>query len=270
MATKPNFPDVEPWPEAQQAPAPRDHNRPSPEGFIPIEFREVLLSDRPDFLLKLDSLLGTGDPNFETYREGAIHRAFCTDDDSLAQCGSLVNTLRACEKHVDATHTAVKAPYLSAGRLVDGQKNALVSRIIAGRQIVEGMQQNYARERQKIANDLRIKEEAERQRIAADRLRLEELARENNIEPAALPPMPEPAPEPVKAAPIRSDDGASVSTSTVLVATVMDYTKAFRHVKADAKVREAIDAAITRLLKATKATELAGVEIREEIKINNR
>lgn len=264
MATKPNFPDIEPWPEARQAPAPRDHNRPSPEDLIPIEFREVLLADRPDFLLKLDSLLGVDDA------EGAIHRAFCNDDESLAKCGSLVNTLRACEKHVDATHTAVKAPYLNAGRLVDGQKNALVSRIIAGRQIVEGLQQNYARERQKIANDLRIKEEAERQRIAAERQRLEELARENNIEPAALPPMPEPAPQPVKAAPIRSDDGASVSTSMVLVATVTDYAKAFRHVKADAKVREAIDAAITRLLKATKATELAGVEIREEIKINNR
>jgi hypothetical protein len=253
MASKTVFTDVAPWPDQAASPPPAGHNRPPLEEQIPLEFREVLLAERPDFLQKLDDLLGSDDA------QGAVHRAFCTDDESLAKCGSLVNTLRACEKHVEAVHTAVKAP-----------KNALVSRIIAGRQQVEALQQSYARERQRIANEERAKAEAERARIEGERRRLEELARENNIEPAALPPMPEPEPEPVKAAPIRSDDGATVSTSTILVATVTDYSRAFRHVKNDAKVREAIDAAIARLLKATKATELAGVEIREDIRINNR
>jgi hypothetical protein len=264
MASKPVFDDVPAWPEPAGNPAPRDHNKPPLEEIIPQEFREALLSERSDFLQKLDDLLGAEG------EQGAVHRAFCNDDESLAKCGSLVNTLRACEKHVDATHTAVKAPYLLGGRLVDGQKNALAQRIIAGRQIVEGLQQSYARERQRIINEQRAAAEAERQRIEGERRRLEELARENNIAPAALPPMPEPEPEPIKAAPIRSDDGATVSTSTVLVSKVTDYTKAFRHVKNDAKVREAIDAAIARLIKATKATDLAGVEITEDIKINNR
>ena len=46
--TKPVFDDVPEWPS--QGPAPRDHNRPPPEELIPLEFREALLSDRPDFL----------------------------------------------------------------------------------------------------------------------------------------------------------------------------------------------------------------------------
>jgi hypothetical protein len=275
MATKPIFSDVPEWPEQSAAPAPKGHNRPPLEETIPAEFRETLLADRPDFLAKLDDLLGRDGVDEENEEnaevaKGAVNRAYCTDDASLAKCASLVNTLRLCEKHVDATHTAVKAPYLLGGRLVDGQKNALVQRIITGRQIVEGLQQSYARERQRIANEERAKAEAERQRIEAERRRLEELARENNIEPAALPPLPEPEPEPVKAAPIRSDDGATVSTSVILVPIVVDYAKAFKSVRHDAKVKEAIDAATARLAKATKATELPGVEFREEIKVNNR
>lgn len=253
MASKPVFSDVPAWPDQAASPPPAGHNRPPLDEQIPLDFREALLSERPDFLAKLDDLLGTNEA------EGTVHRAYCSDDESLARCGSLVNTLRACEKHVDGVHQAVKAPYLLGGRLVDGQKNALVHRIIAGRQKVESLQQGYARKRQQEIAEQRAKEDAERRR-------LEELARENSLE-SALPPPP---PEPVRAAPIRSDDGATVSTSTVQVATVTDYAKAFRHVKNDARVREAIDAAIARLVKATKATDLAGVTIRDEIRVNNR
>lgn len=215
MTTQPIFSDVAPWPEKAHPPAPRDHNKPPIEDLIPIQFREALLADHPDFLQKLDDLLGTDEA------EGSVHRAFCSDDASLAKCASLVNTLRACEKHVDAVHQAEKAPHLLAGRLVDGQKNALVQRITAGRQKVEALQQNYVRERQREAAEQRAKEDAERRR-------LEELARENNLE-AALPPPPEP--EARRAAPVRSDDGATVSTTTEQVTRVTDYAKAFRHVK---------------------------------------
>ena len=259
MATKPIFPDVQAWPDqVGGAPAPSGHNKPPLEELIPVEFREKLLSDNPDFLDKLDQLLGDGES------DGAVHRAFCDDEESLGRCGSLVNTLRAAESHVNAIHTAVKAPYLLGGRLVDGQKNSLVSRILVGRQRVEALQQSYARKRQQEANDRRAREDEERRKLA-------ELARENDLE-AALP-----APSaPVAEAPVvkvRSDDGATVSTSTEVVTRVTDYPKAFKLVKDDAKVREAIDAAVKRLaktIKATKDTQLAGVEITEDIKINNR
>ena len=265
MPIQPAFADVDPWPDNASAPAPKGHNKPPLEETIPLDFMEALLSDRPDFLAKLDDLLGTDDAS------GSVDRATCTDDDSLAKCGSLINTLSFCIKHVDAKHVEIKAPFLLGGRLADGQKNTFNARILAGKQKVEAKQQAYSRERQRIANEERAKAEAGRQRIEAERRKLEELARANNIEPAALPPMPEPEPiaEPERLK-VRSDDGATVSTSVVNVPVVDDYAKAFRHVKNDAKVREAIDAAIARLVKATKATELTGVVFHEEIKINNR
>lgn len=271
MATKPIFDDVPAWPDRGPGLAPRDHNKPPLEELIPVEFREELLADHPDFLTRLDQLLGVAATDDAEATPGSVHRAVCTDDETLGRCGSLANLLRKCEQHVEATHRTVKEPYLTGGRLVDAQKNALVGRIITGRQIVEGLQQAYARERQRIANEERAKADAERQRIEAERQRLEELARENNIEPAALPPMPEYVPEPARAAPIRSDDGATVSLGTEWCSQVEDYAKAFRAVKDDAKVREAIDAAIKRTVKATKGQKpIPGVRIWEDVKIGNR
>jgi hypothetical protein len=259
MATNPVFPDAPAWPKA--APAAIGHNQPPLEERIPAEFRAALLEERPDFLRKLDDMLGTGgDPTADDYRPGAVHRAKCVDADTMARCASLVGLLRAAEKHVGDVHKVQKQPYLDGGRLVDGQKNAIVARIQAGRQYVEGLQAAYAREQRKAELE-RLAKEAE------ERAKLEALARENGLEDA-VPPPPEPAP--VKRGPLRSDDGATVSTTTVLVPTVTDYAKAFRHVKNDAKVREAIDAAIARLVKATKAKELAGVTITEDVAVNNR
>lgn len=267
MASEPIFPDVAPWPTQTVAPVPRTHNNPPPEEVIPAEFREVLLAERPDFLQKLDDLLGFDDA------EGSVHRAICIDEDTFAKCASLIGILRACEKHVDGTHKIVKEPFLIGGKIVDGQKNVLQDRIIAGRQIVEGKQQKYVREQRRLAEERRAEEAAQRQREEEERQRLADLARENGLEnalPVAPPAPPPPAPEPVKSAPIRADDGATVSTTVVMVPRVTDYARAFKHVKADAKVREAIDAAIARYVKATKATELAGVEFYEDIRVNNR
>lgn len=262
MATNAAFPDAPAWPVRSSEPAQMGHNQPPLEERVPIEFRAGLLETRPDFLKKIDDLLGVGDPNSENYRPGSVHRAVCNDDDTMARCASLIGLLRAAEKHVGDTHKAMKQPYLDGGRLVDGQKNAIVGRIAAGRSIVEELQNTYQRKLLKEEND-------RRQKAADERARLETLARENGLEDV-IPEVPEPAPAPVSRAPIRSDDGATVSTTTVLVPTVTDYTKAFRHVKNDAKVREAIDAAIARLVKATKSTELNGVSIVSDVKVNNR
>ncbi|WP_371433021.1 hypothetical protein [Novosphingobium sp.] len=262
--TQPVFDDVAPWPELNPR-AVIGGNQPPIEERIPAEFRAALLAERPDFLQKLDDLLGKPATDDAEATEGAVHRAKCDSDETLAKCASLLAILRAAEKHVDTVHTAEKKPHLEAGRLVDGQKNALNQRISAGRQIIENLQFKYAA-------DKREKERQRLQKEAEERAALEALARENNLE-TALPPAPEPDPAPIKAAPIRSDDGATVSLGVEYVATVTDYRRAFTHVKNDAKVKEAIDAAIKRYAKAIKATdktELAGVKIVEQPKVNNR
>lgn len=261
-ATKSVFDDVPPFPGENPASNPRavmGGNRPPLEDQIPADFRDELLREKPDFLVVLDRYLGGTDPTTGEAVEGAVDRAKAEDDETLASCGKVVKALRAAEQHVGAVHKAVKEPYLQGGRLVDAEKNALVARITNGRAKVERLMNEYA------AEQLR-KERESAAAAAEERRKLEELARENNLA-GALPPPPPPAP---KAAPVRSD-GVTVSTTIEHVGVVEDYAKAFRKVKDDARVREAIDAAIQRLVKAAKGQiEIPGVRIDEQVKTGSR
>ena len=256
MASKPVFDDVPAWPEPQQAaPAPRDHNRPPPEEVIPQEFREALLAEKPDFETVLDRYLGVGDPNSEDYVQGAVDRAVATDDQTFGLCGEVVKNLRKAEQHVSNTHKAVKQPYLDAGRLVDAEKNALVGRILNGRAKVE-----------QVMNDYATKKRAEEQKAAREaeekRRKLEELARENGVEDV----LPAAAPVQAKSGPVRSDGGATVSTVVNHVGVIEDWGKAYRKVKDDAGVKEAINKAIQRLVKGAKGNiSLPGVRIEERV-----
>jgi hypothetical protein len=273
MATKPVFDDVKPWPgeNPASAPAPRDHNRPPPEEVIPAEFREALISERADFLTLLDQLLGKGDPDSEDYVQGSVDRAKCADETTLGLCGELVKRLRACEQLVSKVHQDVKAPYLLAGRLCDAEKNALHGRIIAGKSRIEALQQDYLREQRRKEQLAEAERQAEFRRQEAERQRLAELARENNIDPVVIPEAAPPPPPVQRAEPVRSDGGATVSRLTEWKSQVEDYRLAFTSVKDDAKVREAIDAAVQRLVKATKGQKpMKGVRIYEDVKASNR
>lgn len=281
MATKPVFDDVAPWPEQKAAPAPIGHNMPPIEERIPAEFRATLVEERPDFFKKLDDLLGRDGiqdgEGEDAPITGALQRAKCENQDHYAKCGVLVNALRACRTLVEKVHKSEKQPHLDAGRLVDAQKNALVTRIEAGMTAVEAMQKAYVREQDRLAQVEREKQ-AEIQREAdAKRAELEALAKEQGLEDV-LPPAPEPVfvPETYNplglGQPVRTD-GATVSAGKEWKSRVDDYAKAFKHVQKDAKVREAIDAAIQRHVKATKGNNgkaLAGVHMFEDVRVNNR
>jgi len=262
MATK--FADVKPWPETKAEPNPRaviGGNEPPLTERIPAEFREALLTERADFMAKLDDLLGKVNPDPEKPEDlGAVHRAVCKDEDTLGRCGTLRKALRSAEQLVEAVHVAVKRPYLEAGRAVDAEKNALMARIGAGRDRVQRLMDDYA--------DEQLQERRKREAEAlAERQKLEALAKEHNLE-AALPPV---APEPARTAPIRSDGGATVSFGVEHISTVEDYAKAFKKVKDNAKVREAIDAAIQKLVKDAKGKiEIPGVRIAERAKTSAR
>lgn len=259
-SSPPVFADVKPFPE----PNPRaviGNNEPPLEDRIHAEFRDALLGERADFMTKLDQLLGKANPDPEKPEDlGAVQRARCVDDDTLGKCGELMKALRAADQLVSNTHTAVKKPYLDAGRCVDAEKNALIARIGAGRGVVQSLMDEYA-EKQRLDRIAQAAKEAE------ERQRLEELARENNLESA----LPAPPPPPARTGPVRSDGGATVSLGVEHISTVTDYAKAFRKVKDNAKVREAIDAAIQKMVKDAKGKiEIPGVTITERAKTSAR
>jgi rRNA maturation endonuclease Nob1 len=303
MASKPIFDDVAPWPE-KPAPAATHigHNRPPLDELIPEEFRTELLREKPEFLTKLHDLVE------------AANRAQAVDDDTLGRCGNLVNAYRACANHIDATHKAVKQPYLDGGRLVDGEKNALRGQVDAARAKVEGIANAFTAkrdaelraERERIAAEQRAaaakaaaaeaeRERAERAAIAAaefaERARIdaekagdaEALAKANadvldaseRADAAAIaaevamaeasfaPALPD------KIEPVRSDEGALVSSKQEWRSEVTDYTLAFMACEDNPKVREAIDKAIAGLVRAGKR-QIDGCKIWPVAKANFR
>jgi hypothetical protein len=236
-------------------------NMPPPEEAIPAEFRAALLEEKAEFFTLLDNYLGVGDPNMESYKSGAVDRAKCSNDEELGKCGEVQNALRKLLQIAERTKTTVKAPYLLAGNLVQAEFNTLNGRLKAGFDAVQSRMDQYA-------ND---KREAERKRLqeeADERARLEALAKENNLESALPPPAP---PPPAKVEPVRSDGGATVSAGVEWHSQVEDYKKAFNKVKDDAGVRAAIDAAVKRIVKATKGQQpLPGVRIWDTAKASAR
>lgn len=285
------FKDVAPWPEPKasaeptHAPAPRDHNRPPPEDIIPLEFREKLLEDRPDFLMVLDNLIGAAD------------RAQATNDDELGKCGNLVNAYRKALSHIDATHKAVKEPYLIGGRLVDAEKNKLVEQINEAKAKVERVGNAYSADKKAREDAERLRIEQEQRAAAEEAMRAEQAAREaelaaeraladaaSEVERAAALARAAEAQEraeqamaeaalaaaaPTKAEPVRSDEGATVSSKQEWKCEVQDYEVAFMAIADDEKVREAIDKAIARRVKAG-ARKIEGVRIWPVAKANFR
>jgi len=269
-------PELLPGENPAGAPAGIGHNKPPLEELIPEEFRAELLRERPDFLAKLDQYVG------------AAGRAVATNDDELARCGDLVNAYRALLKHIDATHTAVKAPHLLAGRLVDAEKNALKAGVEEAKVKVERIGNAYVadREAKRRAEEERLAAEqraaaaraaaAERDRLEAERKAAaaaaearsaeERAAAEREAEEArqrsqeAMADAALSAAAPGKVEPVRSDAGAAVSGKVEYQSQVEDFGKAFRAVKDDERVKEAVEKAIARLVRAGKR-EILGVRI---------
>lgn len=293
MATNPIFDDVPAWPEqrSQAAPPPAGHNRPPLDELIPQEFREALLSDRPDFDVKMRDLVD------------AANRAKADDDETLGRCGDLVKSYRAIIAHVEATHKAVKAPYLEGGRLVDAERKAMLEPVERAKAKVEAIGNAYVAkreaeakaERERILAEQRAAADAasraERERIEAEQAAAQAMADAANAQDeearkaaeiakgiadamaiaahnaaaaAALAPA-----APAERTLIHSDAGATVGGKQEWLCEVEDYTKAMRHVRSDPKVKEAIDAAIKRLVRAGQR-ELTGVRIWPVSKANFR
>lgn len=300
---KPIFDGVAEWPEQPVAAvAGAGHNKPPLSELIPLEFREALLAEKPDFLTRMHDLVD------------AASRARADDDETLGRCGNLVNAYRECLKHIDATHKAVKQPYLDGSRLVDAEKNTLIVDINEAKAKVEGIGNVFVAkrkaaedaERARIAAEQRAAAEAaaaaerERERVeqeaiatiaaaeaaarkavqegdedaaaAAEQARqaaLDAAAAANDVAEQAMAASALAPAMAAKVEPVRSDEGATVSSKQDWKCEVTDYTVAFIHVEDHPKVREAIDKAIAQQVKAGKRT-LSGVRIWPVAKANFR
>lgn len=283
MATM--FDDVPAWPSAQPAAATIGHNKPPLEEIIPEEFRAELLRERPDFLTKLNDAVE------------AAGRAQATNDETLGRCGDLVNVYRAIIKHIEATHKTVKEPYLQGGRLVDAERKTLTERVedakrkveaignafVAKRQAEQRAEQERIAAEQRAAAERAAAAERERERAELDAIRAQQQAT-NDEERAAAAEIARKAAEEAEAAmsaaalapavaasaePVRSDGGSTVSGKQEWQSRVDDYTVAFMAVEDDEKVREAIDKAIARRVRAG-TRKIEGVTIYPVAKANFR
>lgn len=278
----------EPEPQALPGEAPASagvgHNRPPIEETVAAEFREELLRDRPDFMLTLEQLVEAAD------------RAKAEDDETLGKCGDLVKRYRALKSHIETTHKTVKQPYLDGGRAADAEKNELVDRVEAAKRKVEAIgnafvakreaEQRAERERiaaeQRAAAERAAEAERQRERAEAEARRAAENAANEEERRAAEQRAAEAAAEaeramsdaalsPVvaKAEPVRSDEGATVSGKQEWQSQVTDYEVAFIAVADDEKVREAIDKAVARRVRAG-TRKIEGVRIWPVAKANFR
>jgi len=259
-------------------------NEPQLEERIAAEFREAMLTEKPEIYGKLDDLLGipavidreTGE-EIKPAVPGSVQRAKCENDEDMANCGKLVNALRQAGGIAEKAKKAVKDPYWLAGKAVDAEYNAIIARIAGGSLAVEQLQKAYARKKAADEAAAEEKRQAELREAEERRQKLADLAKEAGLEDA-LPPPPEPNEPgfhegpPRKAEPIRTD-GATVSTGKEWVIDSVDVVKAIKFVKANTKVREAVTAAIKALVKSTENNAgkgYAGVTARQDVKISNR
>jgi sRNA-binding protein len=222
-------------------------------------FDEALEEAKPGLRDRIDQLIAASD------------RATATDAESAGRCGELVKQIRAAAKVVDDAHTSAKAPYLAAGRAVDSAKTELRGPLDAAKVKVEAKQTQFLREEEakRQAELRRQREEQEAAwRAEQDRLAAERAAAEPEAPAEVAPPPPPPAPEPERQI-IRGDYGAAVSGQKVWMNQVEDYELAFIAVANNEKVREAIDKAISNMVRGG-VREIPGVRIWSDVKASNR
>jgi hypothetical protein len=196
---------------------------------------------------------------------GGADRCIVIDQESAGKAADLIKMITTAENKLGDIHTTQKAPYLAAGRAVDEIKTGIAGILAAAKALVKTKTNAYLKE-----------EEA---KAAAERRRLEEIAREearkaqeaqstqsavDHTQKAhdAIAQASAVA-EPVKA---RGDYGNVVGLKDNWVGTVTDYTLAFAAVASNAKVREAIDKAIQAMVRSG-AREIPGVEIINDRKV---
>lgn len=252
------------------------HNEPPIEEQIGMEFREALLSEQPGFLDRMDKAIE------------AVERAAVVDDETLGKAGDLDKILRACGDHISKVHKAVKEPHLARTQACDAEKSRLIHPITDARFRLKDAMNGYLAEREAAARAEQARRAAEQRaaqeaaeraqreareaeeaaaRAAAEAKTAEEreaaaraAAEAQALAEEAIAAAPLAAAAPARPEPVRSDAGSTVSSRKEWQSEVVDYQVAFMAVEDNPKVREAIDKAVAKLVKAGK-TKIEGVKI---------
>ena len=130
------FDDVNPWPSKAVPEAVGSipgHNRPLPSDDALAEFKDQLHQRKSNFAERAESLVGSAD------------RAVAIDEETFGRCGELKKQITAMLKLVDDAHVSAKAPYLEAGRAVDGAKKATRAPLEAAQAMVQCKLDAFAR-----------------------------------------------------------------------------------------------------------------------------
>lgn len=177
-------------------------------------------------------------------------------DDQAAAAQALRSRLLSLSGDADKKREAEKRPHFEKAKAVDTKWQPVVKLGKDAADWLRGKLSDYAtRKADKDAEDRRIAL-AEEVRLAAERA---------TAEPDADAPPVETAPAPAPAAPeqttIKGASGRAATIRTIKVAKVVDYDKAYAHLKAIPEIKKAIDTVAQRFISA--GNSVPGVEVHE-------
>jgi hypothetical protein len=255
MAIKQQFSDIPTWPDTTPAPHPAHigHNRPPPDDAARADFNEAI-DAKDGFRQRIVDLVVAAD------------RAVCTNDDEAGRCGDYLRQIREAEKFIDETHRNVKAPYLEAGRAVDGEKNVLMGSVQEAKRLVQRKLDTY------VAQQEQKRKDAERQLREAEAIRQRE--EEERLRAAGV------SEETIEA--IVEEAVVNVPTHTKIVGTyssvgsrkewtheILDYHTVLLEVADNAKVRDAVELVVKAMIRSG-TREIKGVRIFQQTKAGVR
>lgn len=218
-----------------------DYNTP---GGIGHNSGEAFSLDRLNDIAKdaIDEALAKLKPRYDQLMDSA-KRAHATDRESAGKVTDLVGMFASLEGHLNRAHSEAKAPYLEAGRVVDGRAAEWRDEMSEERKRLNGLVTAYQQAEAKRIADLRA---AERRAEAAD----------------PEPSMADNAEVDRKVSTLRGDYGASARLQDVLVIDKVAVKKLPKRFLERPKILAVIEAEAKVLIRAGEP--VTGVTSRTE------
>jgi hypothetical protein len=182
-----------------------------------------------------------------------------TTDDQAAAAQSLRSRLNELSGTADKKREAEKRPHFEAAKAVDAKWQPIVKLGKEAADWLRGKLSDYATRKaneEAAAQRIALAEEA---RLAAERAAAQP---EDGESEQGAPPVEQQSPPPAPtSATIKGATGRAATIRVVKVAKVVDYDKAYAHLKAIPEIKKVIDQVAQRFI--TAGNEVPGVEVHE-------